>query len=31
MFFVIYPSTKHLPEDGHSRWAKHLGGLDVTA
>ena len=24
---VIYPSNNHLPEDGHNRWPKHVGGL----
>jgi len=26
VIFVMYPSKKRLPEDGHKRWPKHAGG-----
>ena len=24
--FVTYPLKKHLPDDGHKRWPKHVWG-----
>jgi len=27
IFFVIYRSQKHLSEDGHTKWPKHVGGI----